>query len=85
MESIRRRVQMIEIKRKIYGRWYIAEVSEEDFISPKEASIVMRMGLRHVYRLMDNSKKLHYKRFGKKRMILCKDVIDYMKIRKRLI
>lgn len=85
MESIRRRKHMLKIKRKIYGRLYTAEVSEKDFVSPKEASIIMCVGLRHVYRLMDDSKKLEYKRFGKRRVLLCKDIIDYMKIRKKVI
>ena len=69
------------IKRKIEGRIYTTCIDVNDIISCKEASLLICVGLRHVYRLMDDSKKLKFIHIGKKRMIKCSEAIAYIKKR----
>ena len=65
------------IERKIEGRIYTAYINKDEIISCKEASLLICVGLRHVYRLMDDSKKLKFIYIGKKRMIKCSEAIAY--------
>ena len=67
---------MEELRRKIFGRVYIAYVDEDEYLTPREVSFVLRVGLRHVYRLL-NENKLKCKKFGTNRRVKCVDAIGY--------
>lgn len=48
----------ITIERLVEGHWYRREVVPQDFISSTEALYILKITLRHLYRLVE-SKKLH--------------------------
>ena len=67
--------KIIEIRRTIRGRVVIRNVPIGGFVSPPEAAAMLRVGLRHVYRLMKHKQLPRKKRQGHN-LIPCQAVIQ---------
>jgi excisionase family DNA binding protein len=66
----------IEVKRVFHKRIYVRRVPINGFLEPPEAAAFLHMGLRHVYRLLDDGKLAALYRRNK-RLIPCRAVLDY--------
>ena len=69
--------ECIEVKRVIHGRIYIRKVPLKGFVGPPEAAAILGVGLRHVYRLLDESKMPAVRRKDR-RLIPCQAVLNYI-------